>query len=99
MWGCDPAETMRGVRMQAEQSSVGRGLWNWAMCPPIDGSPSPRRTRRPPRAGGRAVQRLQRLGVYHAPPAARQNGFGLVGRGLFVGVHPRDLLADRDQLA
>ena len=35
-----PASTILGVRMQAAQSSVGKVLSYWAMCPPIDGSRS-----------------------------------------------------------
>src|SRR5512145_3148137 len=40
MFGCVPASTIRGVRMHAEQSSVGKVLSNCAMCPPMDGSRS-----------------------------------------------------------
>src|SRR4030067_3141942 len=42
-----PTETILGVRMQAEQSKVGKVLSNWAMCPPIDGSRSTSSTRGP----------------------------------------------------
>ena len=38
---------MRGVRMHAEQSNVGKVLSNCAMCPPIDGSRSTRYTWNP----------------------------------------------------
>ena len=37
-----PTSDIFGVRMQAEQSSVGKVLSNWAMWPPIDGSRSTR---------------------------------------------------------
>jgi hypothetical protein len=45
--GCVPTDTMRGVRMQAEQSRVGKVLSNWAMCPPIEGSRSTMYDRKP----------------------------------------------------
>src|SRR5512136_1473315 len=35
--GCRDTSTIFGVRMQAEQSRVGKVLSSWAMCPPIDG--------------------------------------------------------------
>ena len=41
-FSCWPTSDILGVRMQAEQSSVGKVLSNWAMWPPIDGSRSTR---------------------------------------------------------
>ena len=41
-FSCCPTSDIFGVRMHAEQSSVGKVLSNWAMCPPIDGSRSTR---------------------------------------------------------
>jgi hypothetical protein len=42
IFGCEPADTILGVRIQAEQSRVGKVLSNWAMCPPMEGSRSTR---------------------------------------------------------
>ncbi len=56
MFGCEPAVTILGVRMQAAQSSVGKVLSNWAMCPPIDGSRSTRWTGNPASAISRAAE-------------------------------------------
>jgi len=41
-FSCCPTSDIFGVRMQAEQSRVGKVLSNWAMCPPIEGSRSRR---------------------------------------------------------
>ena len=44
MLGWRAASTILGVRMQAEQSSVGKVLSNWAMRPPMEASFSTRKT-------------------------------------------------------
>src|SRR3972149_6830217 len=76
MLGWLPASNMRGVRMQAEQSSVGKVLSSWAMCPPRLGSRSTRETWKPA------------LGVSGAagaapPPAADNQRVRVDGRALF----------------
>ena len=55
MFSCCAASTMRGVRMQAEQSMVGKVLSRRAMVPPMVVSRSTMVTLRPASARSRAV--------------------------------------------